>query len=98
MLSPSERLRIQEQKPLSEVQRRLLRVVSIEENAYPANLRLLCDPPAALMVDGDLQPEDELAVAIVGTRKATTYGRAVARKLLQQLIDVAQKSGNSTNM
>ncbi|MCH8273648.1 MAG: DNA-protecting protein DprA [Armatimonadetes bacterium] len=85
VLSSSERLCLQEQKPLSEVQRRLLRVVSIEEDAYPANLRLLCDPPAALMVEGDLKPEDELAVAIVGTRRATPYGRAVARKLAADL-------------
>lgn len=60
-------------------------VVSIEEEEYPANLRLMSSAPVALMVHGNLSVSDENAVAIVGTRKPSTYGRAVARKLAMEL-------------
>ena len=52
------------------------------EDAYPAPLGDLADPPAVLHVAGDLTcvglPD---AVAIVGARRATDYGLAVARDL-----------------
>jgi DNA processing protein len=41
---------------------------------YPALLQQIVDPPALLFVQGDLLPQDQLAVAIVGTRHGTVYG------------------------
>jgi DNA processing protein len=38
-------------------------------------------PPPVLFVKGALKPEDDWAVAIVGTRQATPYGREAAREL-----------------
>lgn len=61
-----------------------VRAIGFEESEFPNNLRLVREPPVALMVKGTLSEKDELAVAIVGTRKPTTYGRAVARKLSQE--------------
>ena len=50
--------------------------------AYPDRLRDLADPPAVLHVAGRLPGSAEAdAVAIVGARKATPYGLAVARSL-----------------
>jgi DNA processing protein len=48
---------------------------------YPAPLKDLPDPPPVLYVRGDYRPEDRLAVAMVGTRRPTPYGRELARKL-----------------
>jgi DNA processing protein len=48
---------------------------------YPAPLKDLPDPPAVLYVRGDYRPEDRLAVAMVGTRNPSPYGRELARKL-----------------
>lgn len=52
---------------------------------YPAALRTIFDPPSALYVRGMILPQDEVAVAIVGTRRSTAYGRAVAQWLARDL-------------
>jgi len=44
-------------------------------------LREVCDPPGVLFVRGKLLSEDGLAIAIVGTRHPTTYGRQMAERL-----------------
>ena len=44
------------------------------DDDYPKHLREIDDRPPVLYVLGDLRPEDEWAVAIVGTRRATPYG------------------------
>lgn len=48
---------------------------------YPGGLSRIPDPPPVLYCRGDLRPADELAVAIVGSRHCTTYGRQTAEKL-----------------
>ena len=52
---------------------------------YPSRLKEITDPPPVLYVRGELKPVDEFAVAIVGTRNATTYGKEVARQLASGL-------------
>lgn len=48
---------------------------------YPGGLSRITDPPPVLYCRGDLRPADELAVAIVGSRHCTAYGRQTAEKL-----------------
>ena len=48
---------------------------------YPGGLSRIPDPPPVLYCRGDLRPADELAVAIVGSRHCTAYGRQTAEKL-----------------
>ncbi|HEX6513345.1 MAG TPA: DNA-processing protein DprA [Chloroflexota bacterium] len=52
---------------------------------YPRLLRHIANPPVVLFAKGDLLPRDELAVAIVGTRQPSLYGRQVAEKLAGEL-------------
>ena len=52
-----------------------------EDPSYPRSLRNIAQPPPVLFVHGTLLPADEWAVAVVGTRHASTYGREVARDL-----------------
>ncbi len=56
-------------------------VLTWESPDYPELLRQIPDPPPVLFVKGELIPADEWAVAMVGTRKATAYGKEVARQL-----------------
>jgi DNA processing protein len=49
-----------------------------DDDAYPRHLKEIDQPPPVLYVRGTLMPEDEWAVAVVGTRKVTAYGRQVA--------------------
>ncbi|MEM7456830.1 MAG: DNA-processing protein DprA [Planctomycetota bacterium] len=55
------------------------------EDNYPAILNEIHDPPNVLFCNGRIQPQDRLAVAIVGTRHATTYGLKTAANLARGL-------------
>ncbi len=55
-----------------------IRVLTWNDPDYPARLRPLPQSPPVLYVRGALQPEDDWAAAVVGTRKMTAYGRRVA--------------------
>lgn len=52
-----------------------------EADDYPSLLKEMPDPPSLLYCKGSLLPEDELAVAIVGSRKCTHYGLQQAEKI-----------------
>lgn len=60
--------------------------VTLVDNNYPALLREIFDPPAALFYRGKLEPE-EAAVAVVGTRRCSGYGRMVAESLGRELAE-----------
>ncbi|HWO43802.1 MAG TPA: DNA-processing protein DprA, partial [Candidatus Eisenbacteria bacterium] len=62
-----------------------IKLVPFTDPVYPARLRAIADPPPVLYVKGSLEPEDERAVAIVGSRSASEYGRGVARDLARDL-------------
>lgn len=64
-----------------------VQVAELDDNRFPECLKLVRDPVPALMFRGELPPPEVSCVAIVGTRKASTYGRAVARKLASQLAE-----------
>ena len=52
---------------------------------YPSRLREIDDAPPVLYVRGALLPEDEWSLAVVGTRRATAYGRQAASELTRGL-------------
>ncbi len=54
------------------------RMVTLGCEDYPKLLRLIPDPPPALLVRGRLQPEDAVALGVVGSRRCTGYGREQA--------------------
>lgn len=58
-----------------------VRALTWEDGEYPRRLRELEQAPPVLYLRGDLLPEDEWAVAIVGSRQVTAYGRQVAEEL-----------------
>jgi len=60
-------------------------VLTWDEAAYPRRLREIDQPPPILYVRGKLLPEDDWAVAIVGTRRVTAYGRQVAEEVATSL-------------
>ena len=53
--------------------------------AYPPRLKEIYDRPPVLYVRGEILPEDERSLAIVGTRRATAYGRQVAHSFSYDL-------------
>ncbi|MFC1617794.1 DNA-processing protein DprA [Patescibacteria group bacterium] len=59
--------------------------VANDENSYPQALSEIHSPPLILYLRGKLTKADNMAVAIVGTRKATDYGRQVTMQLASEL-------------
>ncbi|MBT9140316.1 MAG: DNA processing protein DprA [Dehalococcoidia bacterium] len=70
--------------PLRELQRLAsagFDAVLVNEERYPKILKEISDPPAVLYYRGDFTALDHLCVSLVGSRKATAYGKAVADRL-----------------
>lgn len=60
-------------------------LVTFEDVEYPACLREICDPPCVLFYAGCVEVLQGPAVAVVGTRRPSPYGRAVAERLAEDL-------------
>ena len=52
---------------------------------YPPRLKEIADPPPVLYYKGSILPQDERAVAVVGTRGPTSYGREAAAAITKDL-------------
>jgi DNA processing protein len=77
---------IDPEKELALIQKHQVNLITYPEENYPSNLKTIYDFPSIIYVLGNLKPEDNRAIAIVGSRRATTYGRLTARKLAQDLV------------
>lgn len=71
-------------------QQRLLRatgteIVTFLDPRYPPLLRTIFDPPLLLFARGDLSLLEEPAIAVVGTRRPSPYGQAVADRFARDL-------------
>ncbi|MCA9211454.1 MAG: DNA-processing protein DprA [Planctomycetales bacterium] len=62
-----------------------IRIVHQQASDYPRMLREIHDPPGVIYVRGEMRPQDQLAIAVVGTRHATNYGRQQAERLSASL-------------
>lgn len=64
----------------------MYQVLSIKQPGYPYLLAQIPQPPKVLYVKGGLKPKDRRAVAVVGTRWPTMYGRRVTQTLVRGLV------------
>ena len=62
-----------------------IELVLYGSDRYPRMLAQICDAPKVLYIRGGIEPRDELAVAIVGSRRCTIYGRQQAERLATAL-------------
>lgn len=60
-------------------------VVFFDDEDYPELLREIHDPPAMLFYRGRLPERDRLSIAVVGTRRATSYGIDAAKRISYDL-------------
>jgi DNA processing protein len=68
-----------------QIQTQNIQVITWDDETYPRRLKEIDQPPPVLYVKGELSPEDEWAVAIVGTRRITAYGRQVTEEIASTL-------------
>jgi DNA processing protein len=81
----SRRGRMDLDHEMARIERAGVAVVTLEDPAYPPLLKHLADAPPLLYVKGDLRPSDELALAVVGTRRASVYGRQVCERIVSEV-------------
>lgn len=60
--------------------------LSIFDQNYPKSLARIYDPPTLFYYKGEILLSDENAIAIVGTRKITGYGKTVTADFTRQLV------------
>ena len=73
-----------------------IEVLSVLDPTYPTRLKMIADPPPLLYITGTLTEQDELAVAIVGARRATAAGRAMTEELSHDLAGSGYDGGEWT--
>jgi DNA processing protein len=58
-----------------------IHILTWQDEAYPQRLKEIDQPPPVLYIRGEYLPDDLFAVAIVGTRRVTPYGRQITEEL-----------------
>ena len=81
----AERPKISPEAEMEALARHRVQALTWHDEAYPAKLKEIDDRPPVLYVRGELTPADEWAVAVVGTRRATVYGRQAAEEVAASL-------------
>jgi len=67
------------------MQKLRIRLVSIKDPDYPANLGAIPDAPAVLFLIGALEPRDLVSISVVGSRNASPMGLAFTERLCMEL-------------
>ncbi len=80
------RQRFNPQKFLEQVEKKGIGILSLKDKSYPQPLREISDCPPILYIKGELRAQDSLAIAVVGTRKISSYGREVTEILTRDLV------------
>ncbi len=62
------------------------RLLTWDDDGYPPRLKEIEYPPPELYAWGEIDTVDRLAVAVVGTRRPSGYGRGVTRSVVQALV------------
>jgi DNA processing protein len=65
-----------------------MRLLTVLDSDYPANLRGVHDRPPVLFVAGRLLSDDARSVAVIGARKASPAGLAAARAIARHLVEL----------
>ncbi len=65
-----------------------IKIVTFNDSDYPVILKSIYDPPFLLYMKGEFLYRDDLSIAVVGSRKATPYGRMAAEKISRDLVSM----------
>jgi DNA processing protein len=79
--------RLSLEREMERIDRAGIAVLTVADPDYPRLLAQIPSPPPVLYVRGSLLPDDALAVAVVGTRRSTHYGREVTGRIAAGLAE-----------
>jgi DNA processing protein len=71
---------------LEEIQNNQIQIIPVNDNRYPKLLNSIPDAPMLLFMLGNVIAEDELSIAIVGSRTASEIGQQIAQDLATALV------------
>ena len=81
----SWRPRLSLDEAMEQMKRHDVQALTWHDEKYPGRLKEIYDYPPILYVKGEILPEDEWCLAVVGTRLATAYGRQVTEEIATDL-------------
>ncbi|MFC1897933.1 DNA-processing protein DprA [Chloroflexota bacterium] len=81
----SRRPEISLEAEMEKLDRYGVKALTWHDENYPSRLKEIYDYPPLIYVRGSLLPEDEWCLAVVGTRRATVYGRQVTEEIVTGL-------------
>ena len=85
-----EKLKLRNKSPVTATldwyNKNKINVITQEEKSYPSGLTSLTAPPPVLYTRGELRKRDNWALAVVGSRKMTSYGQSVVEALVPELV------------
>ena len=67
------------------VEKNRIRIITFQDENYPVALKSIYDPPPFLFIRGEIMPDDQNAVAIVGSRSASVYGKRITERIGREL-------------
>lgn len=76
------------EKELEQTEKLGIQLISFGDPQYPALLKETSDPPFILYVRGNLLESDQAAVAVVGSRHPSLYGREQAKRFTGRLAEM----------
>jgi DNA processing protein len=71
---------------MERLEKNAVQAYTYHDSAYPSRLKEVYDYPPLIYIKGALLPQDELCLAVVGTRQATIYGRQVTEEIVEDLV------------
>jgi len=75
----------QAEEQLKQAERNQTSIYFFNEPSFPVRLKEAADAPALIFVKGNINLNHKRIVAVVGTRKATSYGRGLTHELIKDL-------------
>lgn len=72
-------------RELRVIETRGFHLLRFGDEGYPESLAAIYSPPPVIYVQGTMRPQDRMAIAIVGSRKTTSYGIAMAERISEEL-------------
>ena len=79
-----KRKQIDPEKEWEKIEKEEIKILTIRDENYPTRLKEIYNPPAILYYKGKIE-KNEYSLAIVGTRKLTSYGKQATIEIASQL-------------
>ncbi len=70
---------------IKKIEKHNIRIIKYPDKEYPDMLRQIDDSPILLYVKGSFKEHDRYAIAMVGSRKMSEYGKSIAKKISGEL-------------